>query len=97
MDDLVVILLMLPFNYLIPWWIVRRDMRALAPARLARCWNSASLGSAILAFGPLCLPFHFVKAHGLLKGLALGVAWTLAGLLLPALGLEAVARLFNLS
>jgi hypothetical protein len=95
-DDILVILLLLPFNYLLPWWIVRRDMRSLAPERLERCWNGASLGSAILAFGPLCLPFHFVKARGLMRGLAPGVAWTAAVILLPSLGLEGLRWLLNI-
>lgn len=95
MDEILVILLLLPFNYLVPWWIVRRDMRSLGPVRLARCWNSASLGAAILAFGPLCLPFHFVKAHGFLRGLVLGVVWTLAVIFVPALGIEGLAMLLG--
>jgi hypothetical protein len=73
-NEVLAILVLLPFNYLAPWAIVRLDMRWLPPERLARCWNSASLGSAILAFGPLCLPFHFVKARGFLLGSLLGVA-----------------------
>ena len=96
MDDILVILLLLPFNYLLPWWVVRRDMRKISEERLARCWNSASLGSAILAFGPLCLPFHFVKAHGLLRGLGLGMAWTLAVVFVPALGVEGLEALLGL-
>ena len=84
MDDIVVILLLLPFHYLVPWWIVRFDMRRLPPERLARCWNSASLGSAILAFGPLCLPFHFVKAHGFLLGSLLGIVAALLVVWVPA-------------
>jgi len=95
-DDILVILLLMPFNYALPWWVVRRDMRSLSPERLARCWNGASLGSAILAFGPLCLPFHFVKAHGLLRGLGLGLAWTLGVVVLPAMAVEGLGSLLNL-
>jgi hypothetical protein len=94
-DDILVILLLLPFNYLLPWWIVRRDMRSLPAERLEKCWNGASLGAAILAFGPLCLPFHFVKAHGLVRGLVLGLAWTAGAVFLPALGLEALGTLLH--
>jgi len=89
-----VLVLMMPYVYLVPWWIVRRDMRRLPPHRLARCWNSASLGAAIVAFVPLCLLVHFIKAHGWLKGSALGVAWTFAwlagALLLPELLVRAL-------
>jgi hypothetical protein len=94
-DDILVILLLIPFNYALPWWVVRRDMRSLAPERLESCWNGASLGSAILAFGPLCLPVHFVKAHGLVRGLGLGLLWTLAVVVLPALGVEGLMALLS--
>ncbi len=67
-------LLAVGVSYALPWWVVRWDMRRLRPERLERCWNSASLGAAVLGFGPLCLPFHFVKAHGLWRGLVLGLA-----------------------
>jgi hypothetical protein len=83
MQDLVVILLLIPFNYLAPWWIVRRDMSRLSPARLARCWNSASLGSAVLAFGPLCLPVHMVRAHGWLGGMPRAAGWLFATVIAP--------------
>ena len=85
----------MPYFYLAPWWIVRRDMRRLSPERLARCWNSASFGAAILAFGPFCLVVHFVKARGWLVGGLLGVAWTVAVVVLPDLVLAAVETLLG--
>jgi hypothetical protein len=84
-DEVVVLGLALPYFYLAPWWIVRRDMRKLRPEQLERCWPSSSLGAAIVAFGPFCLTVHFVRAHGWLKGMFQGLIWTVATALLPDL------------
>jgi hypothetical protein len=65
--------------------VVRRDMQRLPPEGLARAWNSASFWSAIVAFGPLSIPVHFVRTRRSFVGLALGVLWA-AGVLV-ALGL----------
>jgi hypothetical protein len=56
-------------------WIVRRDMARLSPVRRARTWNDASFWCAVVAFGPLCLPVHFVKSRRTLGGAALGIVW----------------------
>jgi hypothetical protein len=90
-NQVVVLALVMPYFYLVPWWIVRRDMRGLPPERLARCWNSASFGSAVLAFGPLCMPVHFIKAHGWLRGSVRGVLWTTGAVLLPDLVLAGIS------
>lgn len=95
MDEVVVLALALPYFYLAPWWIVRRDMRRLRPEQLERCWPSSSLGAAIIAFGPLCLTVHFVRAHGWLRGVLEGVLWTIATVLLPDLVLLAIGSLFG--
>ena len=55
--------------------IVRHDMARLSRERLARCWNDASLWSAVVVFGPLCLPVHFVKSRRSVLGAALGLFW----------------------
>ncbi|HEX7671266.1 MAG TPA: hypothetical protein VF395_16845 [Polyangiaceae bacterium] len=65
--------------------VVRRDMRKLSPEGLARAWNSASFWSAIVAFGPLSIPVHFVRTRRSLVGVALGVLWAAA--VLVVLGL----------
>lgn len=88
-------MLLVPYFYLAPWWIVRRDMRRLSPEKLARCWNSASFGSAILVCGPLCIVVHFIKAHGWLTGGPLGLVWTFAAVLLPDLILWPVQSLLG--
>jgi hypothetical protein len=56
-------------------WVVRRDMRRLDEVRLDRTWNDASFWSAVVGFGPLCIPVHFVKARRSLGGCLLGLLW----------------------
>jgi purine-cytosine permease-like protein len=56
--------------------VVRRDERRLPPERLARAWNVASFCSAVVAFGPLCIPVHFVRTRRNLIGVLLGLLWT---------------------
>lgn len=76
--DVLLLCLDLALGILVPWWIVRRDLRKLDEVRLGRAWNEASFWSAIVLFGPLSLPFHFVKTRRTLLGLLLGLAWTVA-------------------
>ena len=63
---------------LLPWWVVRRDQRRLSAAQLAQTWNDASFWAAIVAFGPLCIPVHFIKARRSLGGVLLGAIWMIA-------------------
>jgi len=79
-NELLVLALLLPYYYLATWWIVRRDMRRLPPEKLARCWNAASFGAAVLAFGPLCILVHFIKGHGWVRGPLLGLGWSLVAM-----------------
>lgn len=59
-------------------WVLRRDMRSLGPERYARSWNVASFWSAVVTFGPLCIPVHFVRTRRSVRGALLGIAWTVA-------------------
>ena len=75
----------------LPIWIVRRDMRRLPPAQLARAWNDATIWSAVVAFGPVALVVHFTKTRRSLLGFVLGVAWAV----ISALALLALAFAFS--
>lgn len=61
-----------------PALIVSGDLRRLQGARLERAWPDATVLSAALAFGPLCLVVHFVRTRRSWGGLLLGLAWTVA-------------------
>ena len=77
----------------VPWWIVHRDLRRRPPEQLERAWNDASFWAAIVAFGPLCIPIHFIKTRRSLWGLLLGVFWMAAAIVLialPSAGIESL-------
>jgi hypothetical protein len=79
--------LQLGLGILLPFWVVRRDERRLPPVQLDRTWNEPSFWAAIVTFGPLCIPVHFVKSRRSLLGLLLGVAW-MVGVFGAIAGLE---------
>ena len=68
----------------LPHWIIRHDERRLPSIQYLRSWNEASHWSAVVAFSWLCVPLHFVKTRRSVRGLAMGLAWTLGGILLQA-------------
>ena len=65
--------LQIAFSVLVTAGIVRWDSRRLSPERYARSWNSASFWSAVVGFGPLCIPVHFARTRRSLLGLGLGL------------------------
>lgn len=86
--------------------VVIVDERRMSPERLERAWPPASRDAAIMAFGPLALPVHFMKTRGHLRsargvlGLLLGLVMGLLAVVLVAvvsgLVLELVARIAGL-
>lgn len=75
----------------LPIWIIRRDMRRLPPARLARAWNDATIWSAVVAFGPVALVVYFAKTRRSVLGFVLGVGWAV----LSVVPLTALAFAFS--
>jgi hypothetical protein len=76
-------------NALLPYWIVRFDLRRLPAERLARAWTEASFLSAVVAFGPFSLPIHFAKTRRSVAGFGLGV-----GLAVLSIGVQALVAAF---
>src|SRR6185436_5255318 len=52
---------------------LRWDTKRLEPERYARSWNVASFWSAVVAFGPLCIPVHFARTRRTALGFLLGI------------------------
>lgn len=96
MLDVVAVVLQLALGIALPAWLLRVDEHRLSPRMLARAWPKASFWSAVVAFGPLCLPVHFVRTRRSVTGLLLGLlalavalgAQILVGLALSQLGGE---------
>jgi hypothetical protein len=81
----------------VPAWIVRRDLTRLTGEPLSRAWPDASLWAAVVMFGPLCLPIHFIRTRRNWLGVALGVGWLACGVLLISLPVQLLGWLFGVS
>jgi hypothetical protein len=81
----------------VPAGIVRGDLARLQGERLARSWPDASVWAAVVAFGPLCVPVHFIRTRRSLVGIALGLAWLIAALLLIVLPVELLGSVLGVA
>ena len=81
----------------VPATIVRRDLSRLTGERLARAWPDASLWLAIVVFGPISVPIHFIRTRRSLRGLAAGLLWFVAALLVIAGPVEVLAWILGVS
>jgi len=72
-------------NMVVPWLIVRRDLRRMKPEYRCRAWPDTTLIASVVAFGPLCLPVHFVRTRRGPLGLVVGLVWMGTSVLVSAL------------
>lgn len=79
----------------VPEAIVRHDLHGLRGEPLERAWPDASVWSAVVVFGPLCLPVHFIKTRRSWLGALLGALWLVIALLLISLPVELWGRIFQ--
>ena len=96
MSEILVVASSLTLNALLPYLIVRRDLRGLSAERLARAWTDASFLSAVVGFGPLSLPIHFAKTRRSLTGFGLGVGLALLSLAVQAVAVALLSAAFGL-
>lgn len=59
---------------LLAYAIVTLDERRLTPERLERAWPPSSKGAAILQFGELTVPLHFLRTRRNIRGILLAIA-----------------------
>ena len=96
MSEILVVASSLILNALLPYLIVRRDLRGLSGERLARAWTDASFLSAVVGFGPLSLPIHFAKTRRSLAGFGLGVGLAVLSLAGQAAAVALLSAVFGL-
>lgn len=90
MGEVLLFTLSLALGIAVPAAIVRWDLGRLRGERLARAWPEASFWLAVVVFGPICLPVHFIRTRRSWAGVGLGVLSLGLGVLLVALPVEAV-------
>jgi hypothetical protein len=72
--DVALVVLQMALGIALPAWLVRWDEKRLREPALSRTWNPASFWIAVVVFGPLCLPVHFLRTRRSVAGLLLGLA-----------------------
>jgi hypothetical protein len=75
MREVVELIVQLSATIFVSAWVVRHDLKKLAPELLSRAWPDSSFWSAVVCFSPICVPVHFVRTRRSARGVALGVAW----------------------
>jgi hypothetical protein len=94
-SQLVQALLGMALGILLPAWLIRYDERTLSEAERERAFGSSTYWIAVVVFGPLSLPVHFLRTRRSVWGLALGLM-ALAGTLAAIGGLgEALATILE--
>jgi len=81
MHDVLLFSLQLVLGIAVPGAIVRRDIRRLPPAFLARAWPDTSVWIAVALVSPFAVLLHFARTRRTLRGSLLGVVWFAACLL----------------
>lgn len=95
MGEILLFTLSFALGIAVPAWIVRRDLARLRGEHLARSWPDASLWSAVVVFGPLCVPVHFIRTRRSWAGLGLGAFWLACAIVSITLPIEALGRIFG--
>jgi hypothetical protein len=80
----------------VPAAIVRRDLARLSGEPLSRSWPDTSLWSAVVAFGPLSVPIHFIRTRRSAWGILLGLWWLGWAVVLIATPVELLAQIFEI-
>jgi len=99
-EEIAQYLLSAALQILLPFWLLRRDERQLTPKQWARSFPEATFWIAVVGFGPLALPVHFVRTRRNFKGLALGLAWlavTLGSVIAVSFGFEKILGIIRQS
>jgi hypothetical protein len=85
----------------VPATIVRRDIarleRRAVDEQLSRAWPDASVWSAVVVFGPISVPIHFLRTRRSWLGVLLALAWFVLALVLIAAPVEVLAQIFGIS
>lgn len=97
MSEVLLFSLSLALGIAVPATIVRYDLARLRGEPLARAWPDASLWSAVVMFGPLCVPLHFIRTRRSWAGVGLGVFWLVCAVGSIFLLLKGLAAIFGVT
>ena len=75
--------------------LILLDERRMSEPMLARAWPPVSRNAAIVFFGPLAVPIHFIRTRRNLKGALLGIVAFGSVLILSVLGALLAEAIFD--
>lgn len=75
MLDLLNVIVSMSLQIALPYWVVRRDERNLTECGRARSFPDSTFWVAIVVFGPLSIPIHYLRTRRSVTGLMLGLLW----------------------
>ncbi|HEY5959903.1 MAG TPA: hypothetical protein VIV60_25285 [Polyangiaceae bacterium] len=78
MSDVIELVVSATLQIVMTCWVIRRDDRQLTGPSAARGFPPATFWIAVVVFGPLSIPIHFIRTRRSWVGLGLGAIW-LAG------------------
>ena len=93
MTDVIELVVSAALQIYLTFLVIRRDERRLPGTAAARSFPPATFWAAVVVFGPMSIPIHFVRTRRSWAGLMLGLLWfaaTLGLIALAGLGLQIV-------
>lgn len=96
MGEVLLFTLSFALGIAVPALIVRRDVARLVGEQLSRSWPEASLWAAVVVFGPISVPIHFLRTRRSWVGIGLAVLWFAFSLFLVAAPVELLAQIFGM-
>jgi hypothetical protein len=94
--DVLLFSLSFALGILVPAYVVRQDMKQLSAEQRARSWPDSSYWAAVVVFGPLCLPVHFIKTRRTWLSVLLALGNLVDALLSVALPVELLGRILQI-
>lgn len=79
-----------------PAVILRRDLGQLTGEQLARAWPDSTLWLAIVVFGPISVPIHFIRTRRSWLGIGVALLWFAAALALVIVPVEVLAWILRI-
>jgi hypothetical protein len=93
MTDVIELVVSAALQIYLTFLVIRRDERRLTGVAASGSFPPATFWAAVVVFGPLSIPIHFVRTRRSGAGLVLGLLWfaaTLGLIALAGLGLQRV-------
>ena len=96
MGEVLLYTLSFALGIVVPAEIVCSDLAILNGERLRRAWPDASLWSAVVVFGPFCVPIHFIRTRRSWMGVLWALLWFAGAMLAVSLPVWLLGLIFGI-